>query len=89
MGPAYTRMRASACMCILLCGQGTCEEQEDAVAHGAEHGGEALPDDKGEQHVGGHIDARTGRARLQGLNLPAAEQELVVLQTGSICNAKR
>ncbi len=55
----------------------TCKEEEDAVAHGAEHGSEALPDDKGEQHVGGHVDACASRTRLQGLNLPAARNPLV------------
>lgn len=29
----------------------TCEEEEDAVAHGTQHGGEALADDEGEEHV--------------------------------------
>ena len=50
----------------------TCEEEEDAVAHGAQHGGEALADDEGEEHVGGHVDPSACSARLQGLDLPAA-----------------
>ncbi len=52
-------------------GVDTCEEEEDAPAHGAEHGREALADDEREQHVDRHVDAGTSGARLQGLNLPA------------------
>ena len=52
---------------------GTCEEEEDAVAHGAQHGGEALANDEGEQHVDRHVDSGAGSARLQGLDLSAAD----------------
>ena len=63
-----------------------CEEEENAVAHGAEHGGEALADDEGEEHVGGHVDASASSARLQGLDLPAQSQARIhILPEQDVC----
>ena len=47
----------------------TSKEEEHSVFHGAEHGGEALSDDEGEEHVAGHVDSRSRSACLQRLDL--------------------
>jgi hypothetical protein len=49
----------------------TGKEEEHPISHGAQHGGEALANDKGEEHVAGHIDSRSSRASLEGLDLTA------------------
>ena len=49
----------------------TSEEEEHSISHGAQHGGETLPNDKGEEHVAGHVNGRSGGAGLKGLNLTA------------------
>lgn len=54
----------------------TSKEEEHSISHGAEHGGEALSNDEGEQHVAGHIDCGAGSACLQWLNLTAQKELL-------------
>ena len=52
-------------------GELTSKEEEDTPLHAAEHGHEALADDKGEEHVHGHIEGAGGCSYLQRLNLTA------------------
>ena len=47
----------------------TSKEEEDTPLHTAEHGHKALANDKGEEHVHGHIEGAGGCANLQRLNL--------------------
>jgi len=49
----------------------------------AEHGGETLANDKGEQHVLGGVDAGAGRTRLQWLDLCGVEPANRSLEGGS------
>ena len=50
----------------------TSKEEEDPPLHGAQHGHEALSNDKGEQHVHGHIEGASSCPGLKGLNLTAS-----------------
>ena len=55
------------------------KEEECAVLHAAEHGGEGLRDDEGEQHVLRGVDARTSGARLQRLDLSRVQPVPLIL----------
>ena len=49
----------------------TSEEEEDTPLHAAQHGDEALANDKGEEHVDGHVEGASCCTCLQRLDLTA------------------
>ncbi len=65
----------------------TSKEKEDSISHGAKHGGEALADHKGEEHVAGDVDGGSSSARLKRLNLAARRNTPQVKQV--CCRRKK
>ena len=59
-------------MCVCVSHRGaqerTHEEEEDAPAHGAQHGDEDLANEEGAQHVAGRVQGGPCRPGLQGLH---------------------
>ena len=65
--------------------RGSARELRTSPLHGAQHGHKALPNDKGEDHIGGHVHGGARSACLQRLHLDRVQPACASVQVLQGC----